>query len=126
LREYPIWLSVSESLDLRAILAQNIKNARGVLGLTQAKLAQYADISLSSVIDIERCRTWVSDKTLLNLARALNREAYELLIPPDKPDTETRETVQIAALIKAKQAALKQSIDAGMNELLQDILRGGV
>lgn len=126
MREYPIWLSVSESLDLRAILAQNIKNARGVLGLTQAKLAQYADISLSSVIDIERCRTWVSDKTLLNLARALNREAYELLIPPDKPDTETRETVQIAALIKAKQAALKQSIDAGMNELLQDILRGGV
>ncbi|MDR2633436.1 MAG: helix-turn-helix domain-containing protein [Treponema sp.] len=117
---------MSESLDLRAILAQNIKNARGVLGLTQAKLAQYADISLSSVIDIERCRTWVSDKTLLNLARALNREAYELLIPPDKPDTETRETVQIAALIKAKQAALKQSIDAGMNELLQDILRGGV
>lgn len=117
-----------ESLDLRVILSQNIKNTRGILGLTQAKLAQYADISLSSVIDIERCRTWISDKTLVNLAKALHVEAYELLIPLNKQekDTETQEAAQIAALITAKQAALKECIDTTMNELLGDIIRGGI
>jgi transcriptional regulator with XRE-family HTH domain len=115
------------SLDLRTILSQNIKNARGTLRITQAKLAEYADISLSSVIDIERCRTWVSDKTLLNIARALNMEAYQLLIPvkqtPDSPEQEKHMLEQITALIHAKKLALRKITDESMDDLILEILR---
>ena len=69
---------------MRSILSQNIKNARGTLHIAQEKLAEYADLSLSSIIDIERCRTWVSDRTLLNIAKVLNMEAYQLLVPTEK------------------------------------------
>jgi transcriptional regulator with XRE-family HTH domain len=114
-------------LDLRTILAQNIKNARGALHITQAKLAEYADISLSSVIDIERCRTWVSDKTLLNIARALNMEAYQLLIPLEKaladPDREKRLLEQITVLIHSRKLALRKITDNSMEDLLQEVLR---
>jgi transcriptional regulator with XRE-family HTH domain len=118
---------VIESLDLRAILSRNIKNARGTLHITQAQLAECADISLSYVIDIERCRTWVSDKTLRNLARALNREAYELLIPLEQestlaPDKKKRVVEQIAALINAEKAALKKNLDESMEDMLRQIV----
>jgi transcriptional regulator with XRE-family HTH domain len=118
---------VIESLDLRAILSRNIKNARGTLHITQAQLAEYADISLSYVIDIERCRTWVSDKTLRNLARALNREAYELLIPLEKesalaPDRKKHVVEQIAALINAEKVALRKNLDESMEDVLRQIV----
>lgn len=114
-------------MDLRTILSQNIKNARGALHITQAKLAEYADISLSSVIDIERCRTWVSDKTLLNIAKALNMEAYQLLIPakqqPGEPEGELDIQEQITALIRAKKLALQKITGDSMDDLARKILR---
>jgi transcriptional regulator with XRE-family HTH domain len=119
---------VTEAPDLRAILSRNIKAARGTLHITQEKLAEYADLSLSSIIDIERCRTWVSDKTLLNIARVLNMEAYQLLVPPDKDapgsrDRDKQLLEQIAALIKGKQAVLRKSIDKSMEDLILQIIQ---
>lgn len=58
-------------LDIRHILAQNIKNRRKELGITQEKLAELASLSAPYMNDIERCQTWVSDKTLAKLATAL-------------------------------------------------------
>jgi transcriptional regulator with XRE-family HTH domain len=120
---------VAESPDLRTILAKNIKNARGTLHITQEKLAEYADLSLSSIIDIERRRTWVSDRTLLNIARVLNMEAYQLLVPPDKdtatddPDREKQLLEQIAALVRERQITLKKTIDKGMEDLMLEIIQ---
>jgi transcriptional regulator with XRE-family HTH domain len=118
---------VIESLDLRAILSQNIRNARGTLHITQAQLAEYSNISLSYMIDIEHCKTWVSDKTLRNIAKALNREAYELLIPLEKesalaPDRKRHVLEQITVLINAEKAALKQKLDEGMEDVLRQIV----
>jgi transcriptional regulator with XRE-family HTH domain len=120
---------VTEAPDLRAILSRNIKNARGTLHITQEKLAEYADLSLSSIVDIERCRTWVSDKTLLNIARALNMEAYQLLVPQEKdaapgsPDREKLLLEQIAALIAKKQTTLRKTIDKDMEDLMLQIIQ---
>jgi transcriptional regulator with XRE-family HTH domain len=72
---------VKKSIDLRKILSINIRAARENLHITQARLAEYADISLPYMANIEYCKTWVSDKTLMRIARALNMEAYELLRP---------------------------------------------
>jgi transcriptional regulator with XRE-family HTH domain len=119
---------VTEAPDLRAILSRNIKNARGTLHITQEKLAEYADLSLSSIVDIERCRTWVSDKTLQNIARVLNMEAYQLLVPTEKdtggsPDRERQLMEKIAALIKGKQIVLQKTIDKGMEDLMLQIIQ---
>ncbi|MDR1308163.1 MAG: helix-turn-helix domain-containing protein [Treponema sp.] len=67
--------------QLREILAGNIKKQRKHLGLTQEKLAEIADLSSNMVNDIEGCRTWVSDKTILKLAKALKLDVYQLLLP---------------------------------------------
>ncbi len=77
-------ISVAD-LSLRKILSQNIRIFRKNLHLTQERLAENADISLPYLSDIEHCKTWVSDKTLLKLSKALNTTPSELLnenIPP--------------------------------------------
>jgi transcriptional regulator with XRE-family HTH domain len=67
--------------NLRKILAGNIKKQREKLGITQENLAAKSDISAAMMNDIEGCRTWISDKTLINLSSALNIDAYRLFIP---------------------------------------------
>ena len=68
-------------LNLREILALNIKKQREKLGITQENLAGRADISAAMMNDIEGCRTWISDKTLKNLSSALQIDTYRLFIP---------------------------------------------
>lgn len=70
-----------EAKIIRKTLSANIKKHRNLLGLTQEKLAEKAGISANMVNDIEGCRTWISDKTLLKLATALQVETYCLFLP---------------------------------------------
>ena len=69
------------SINLRKILAKNIKKQREKLGITQENLAEQAEISAAMMNDIEGCRTWISDKTLKKLSSALKIDAYRLFIP---------------------------------------------
>jgi transcriptional regulator with XRE-family HTH domain len=117
---------VKEIKDLRKIISQNIKNARAVLHITQAKLAVYADISVSHMVDIELCRTWVSDKTLSSIAKALNMEAYELLIPEstEKPAFHKEKNLplrRVSALIKSKKSLLRKTLGETMDDLVLEI-----
>jgi transcriptional regulator with XRE-family HTH domain len=120
---------VTNAPDLRAILSQNIKNARESLHITQEKLAEYANLSLSSIVDIERRRTWVSDKTLLNIARALNMEAYQLLTPPerdfsmDSRDRERQMLGRITTLLRERYAVLRKTIDKDMEDTILRIIQ---
>ena len=66
---------------IRLILAQNIKNRRQKLGLSQEKLAELTDLSVQTINTIEGCRMWVSDKTITRLAKALNAEIFQLFVP---------------------------------------------
>ena len=66
---------------IRQILAQNIKIRRKRLGISQEKLAEITDMSVQTINTIEGCRMWVSDKTITRLARALDVEVFQLLIP---------------------------------------------
>jgi transcriptional regulator with XRE-family HTH domain len=82
----------TEQLNLRRVLSANIKKKRAVLGITQEKLAEKAEISINMVNDIEGCRTWVSDKTLANLATALQTDIWRLFLP-DSPAKDAMNTV---------------------------------
>jgi transcriptional regulator with XRE-family HTH domain len=110
------------------ILSQNIRRARTSLHISQAKLAEFADISVSHILDIEYCKTWVSDKTLHSIARALNMDAYELLIPErSKKDTKSGgqngDLPRTAAIIKAKKKELRKKTDEAMDNLILEILK---
>ena len=117
------------SKDLRKILSRNIKAIRGKLHISQAKLAEYAEISHSYLTDIERCRTWVSDKTLQNLAKALNREVWELFFPGDNNNQTgqkmphiQRDKVQLMVdLIIEKREILHRTTDQAMKDIITEI-----
>ena len=84
---------------LRKILSMNIKIHRERQGLTQEKLGETAGISANMINDIEGCRTWISDKTLVNLAEALKVDYYRLFLndtqtDPDKEKTAVKDLTQ--------------------------------
>jgi transcriptional regulator with XRE-family HTH domain len=124
---------VEKSEDLREILSQNIKTIRNTLHISQAKLAEYANISLSYLVDIERCRTWVSHKTLQSLAMALNREAWELLLPAlgENRSTTERKTSRtqrnnmrrVAELVATKRKTLSRAVNQTMEDLIMEIIQ---
>jgi transcriptional regulator with XRE-family HTH domain len=96
--------------------------------MTQAKLAESAGIALPSLIGIEHGKTWVSDKTLVKLATALNMEAYQLLLPPGAGmaggnENETKILRQVAKLINTKKLETRKSIAAALDELESQIIR---
>ena len=78
----------------RKVLSLNLKKHREKLGISQEKLAEIAEISVMMVKDIEGCRTWVSDKTLISLASALKTDIYRLLMPDNVYKDEIHQAVQ--------------------------------
>jgi transcriptional regulator with XRE-family HTH domain len=124
----PYSLDVGKIRDLRKILSENIRKNRASLHISQAKLAEHADISVSHMLDIEYCKTWVSEKTLSKIAQALNLEAYELLIPEsnekkEKSGGKNRSLQQTAELIKAKKRLLRKNLDETMDDLILEIIK---
>jgi transcriptional regulator with XRE-family HTH domain len=71
----------AEIHTLRKVLSANIKNYRSIEGISQEKLAEKTNLSEQLIKDIEGCRSWVSDNTVVKLAIALKVEVYQLLYP---------------------------------------------
>ena len=72
--------------DLRKILAYNLKENRKKCGLSQAKLAEKANITTQYVAMIEVSRKFPTPEMLDRLANALNIEAYELFFVKPSPE----------------------------------------
>ena len=78
---------------LRKTISHNIKKYRELHGMTQENLAEKAGLSAHMVNDIEGCRTWISDKTLVNICAALQIDSYRLFLPQKLTDTDIAKTV---------------------------------
>jgi transcriptional regulator with XRE-family HTH domain len=100
--------------DLKRVLASNLKEQRKLLGLSQEKLAEIANISWQTVNSIECHRTWVSDKTLESLADALKIESFQLLLPSKNTVPKfINSNEAIKKLVK-----IKRSFDDSFNEIV--------
>ena len=66
-------------INIREILAENIKEKRRKIGLTQEKLAEKAGMSLQYLAMLELAHKFPSGEMLEKLANALDIETYELL-----------------------------------------------
>jgi transcriptional regulator with XRE-family HTH domain len=106
-----------KSLALRQTLSANIKRYRELAGLTQEKLAEEAGISANMINDIEGCRTWVSDKTLVKLTAALKIETYRLFLPLALTDTDIEKTA-ISDFARELQK-IRKEFNAGFDNALK-------
>jgi transcriptional regulator with XRE-family HTH domain len=87
------------------------------LGFSQEKLARETDLSDQTINDIEGCRMWVSDKTIVKLSNALHIEAYQLLFP--NGEAEKAFPVPLpAGILRGLQQNLKNTIDLQFDEIL--------
>jgi transcriptional regulator with XRE-family HTH domain len=64
--------------SIRDILARNMKAHRKKCGLTQAKLAEKADITTQYIAMIEVSRKFPTPEMMERIARALEIETYQL------------------------------------------------
>ena len=62
-------------------LSENIRRIRKEKGLTQFALAEKANISEVTIKSVELCLNWPSEKTLAQLANALDIDIAKLFLP---------------------------------------------
>jgi transcriptional regulator with XRE-family HTH domain len=67
-------------IDCRVLLSRNIKRHRTRLGITQAKLAERVNISITHMAAIETGDKHPSFRTFENIADSLGLKPYELLL----------------------------------------------
>jgi len=72
--------------NIREILATNLRENRRKCGISQAKLAEMADLSTQFVAMIELCRKFPCSETLERMAAALGIEPHELFAVPPAPE----------------------------------------
>jgi len=72
-------------MDIREVLALNVRKYRRDQGLSQEELAHRADIDRTYISSIERRRYAASVDVLDRLARVLGVEAADLLRRPARP-----------------------------------------
>ena len=102
---------------LRAYLSANIKNRRKSLNISQEKLAEIAGVSVQMIKRIEGCRTWVSDKMLINLAKVLGVSAFQLLIPSNEMPAEQKMN---SSLLVSLRQNIQNDIDKRFNHLIEE------
>jgi len=105
-----------KTITLRKTLSANIKRHREIHGLTQEKLAEKAGISANMINDIEGCRTWISDKTLVKLTAALKIETYRLFTPLTLTDNDIGKTAlaDLAQDLQKIRADFNDSFDSAL------------
>lgn len=59
-------------MEVRKILAQNLKVLRKQFGLSQQKLANELQMAMTFINDIENCKKWVSPETLAKFSMFFN------------------------------------------------------
>ena len=67
-----------DGIEIRGILAKNIKSFREHRLLSQADLADSSGISIPFLSEIERGNKWPFPDTLAKIAKALNVQVHEL------------------------------------------------
>ena len=67
--------------SLNYILASNIRSRRMILGISQELLSEMLDVHRNTISLLETGKRGISLELLAAIAKALNCQAYELLIP---------------------------------------------
>jgi len=101
--------------ELQTRVIQNIRALRKKAGLSQERLADKADISRQMMNDIEGRRRWLTKKTLVKLANALEVDVHELFIPSAKENKKTQGIYD--TITQEVVSQVKEAVDKALKEL---------
>ena len=101
--------------ELQTRVIQNIRALRKKAGLSQEKLADKADISRQMMNDIEGRRRWLTKKTLVKLANALEVDVHELFIPSAQENEKTQGIYD--TITQEVVSQVKEAVDKALKEL---------
>jgi len=110
---------VDDEVKLRKSLSVNLKKYRLSMGFSQEKLAEAVGLSDQTINDIEGCRRWVSDKTIVKIARVLNVEVYQLLYPQSEANKLFPVKVPADVLQDLKNS-IKEDIDRRFGDIVTE------
>jgi transcriptional regulator with XRE-family HTH domain len=99
---------------IREILAENIKEYRRKIGITQAELAERSNISTNFMGMVEQKRKFPAPEVLDRIAAALEIDTSELFITSASPQAELKK------LHKAILADLNQAIGDAVDKAITD------
>jgi transcriptional regulator with XRE-family HTH domain len=72
-------------MEIREVLARNLRKSRQAQGLSQEELAHRAEIDRTYISALERCLYAAGIDVVDRLAHVLGMEAADLLRRPDRP-----------------------------------------
>ncbi|MCI1209270.1 MAG: helix-turn-helix domain-containing protein [Treponema sp.] len=100
--------------QLKLILGYNIKKYRKQKNLTQARLAEISEISITQLANLERGKAWVSCETAVKLSNALQIETFLLFISSES------KYMPAELQLKDKTEKIKDSFRKKLNSFSQD------
>jgi transcriptional regulator with XRE-family HTH domain len=100
--------------NIRETFARNLRENRRKCGLTQAQLAEKAEVSTHYIALIELARNIPKVETIERLAKSLNVEIYELFIVPLSPAMEMKNIHE--AIIADLKDIVKESVDEAFEQ----------
>jgi transcriptional regulator with XRE-family HTH domain len=104
--------------ELRAIFGRNVKFYRNCRNWSQADLAEYANISINFIGDIERGKKWPHPETLTKLADALEIKVFELFMENYKePNRETKKIMN--RFMKDVSLTLNKNMSLSVNQSME-------
>ena len=101
--------------ELQTRVIQNIRALRKKAGLSQERLADKADISRQMMNDIEGRRRWLTKRTLVKLANALEVDVHELFIPSAQENEKTKGIYD--TITQEVVSQVKEAVDKALKEL---------
>jgi transcriptional regulator with XRE-family HTH domain len=101
-------------MTIRETFARNLRENRRKSGLTQAQLAEKAEVSTHYIALIELARNIPKVETIERLAKALNIETYELFIAPLSPAMEMKKIKE--SIIADLKDIVKESVDEAFEQ----------
>ena len=106
--------------EIRAIFGQNIRIFRNRRNWSQADLADFANISINFLSDIERGKKWPHPDTLSKLADALGIRVFELFLD-EKTDISLDTQSIMNRFIKDFSLAINKSLALSVNQSIEHI-----
>jgi len=109
-----------EGKELRAIFGKNVKLYRNRRNWSQADLAEYANISINFLGDIERGKKWPHPDTLTKLAYALEIKVFELFMEEKtnyKPEVQTF----MNRFVKDVSLSINKTLSLSVNQSIENI-----
>jgi transcriptional regulator with XRE-family HTH domain len=100
--------------NIQETFARNLRENRRKCGLTQAQLAEKAEVSTHYIALIELARNIPKVQTIERLAKALNIEIYEFFIVPLSPAKEIKKLQE--SIIAELKDIVKESVDEAFEQ----------